>query len=171
MILIVCLLFLWLISSTLAIVYRHIGISLDMLLKLVRIFGSMIYSAISASSPVGIDIEAEQRCVDLTLLIFTLFFMLLTALKRFLFTDWSGTTHALWSQKKSSAACLPLRGVFLKYFKRSDFRLFSFFFFNPHYLKAAVLTMIIISSFFAHRRGGTTAKSAHALTLALQEVS
>lgn len=32
-----------------------------MLLKLVRIFGSMIYSAISASSSVGVDIEAEQR--------------------------------------------------------------------------------------------------------------
>ncbi|XP_030507289.1 katanin p80 WD40 repeat-containing subunit B1 homolog KTN80.4 isoform X2 [Cannabis sativa] len=40
---------------------RHIGISLEMLLKLVRIFGSMIYSAISASSSVGVDIEAEQR--------------------------------------------------------------------------------------------------------------
>ncbi|XP_024027095.1 katanin p80 WD40 repeat-containing subunit B1 homolog [Morus notabilis] len=40
---------------------RHIGISLEMLLKLVRIFGSMIYSAVSASSSVGVDIEAEQR--------------------------------------------------------------------------------------------------------------
>ncbi|KAK3189174.1 hypothetical protein Dsin_028735 [Dipteronia sinensis] len=40
---------------------RHISISLDMLLKLVRIFGSMIYSAMSASTPVGVDIEAEQR--------------------------------------------------------------------------------------------------------------
>ncbi|KAL5763597.1 hypothetical protein ACOSP7_019861 [Xanthoceras sorbifolium] len=40
---------------------RHISISLDMLLKLVRIFGSMIYSALSASTSVGVDIEAEQR--------------------------------------------------------------------------------------------------------------
>ncbi|KAK2635130.1 hypothetical protein Ddye_029922 [Dipteronia dyeriana] len=40
---------------------RHISISLDTLLKLVRIFGSMIYSAMSASTPVGVDIEAEQR--------------------------------------------------------------------------------------------------------------
>lgn len=40
---------------------RHIGISLEMLLKLVRIFGSMIYSAVSSSSSVGVDIEAEQR--------------------------------------------------------------------------------------------------------------
>lgn len=40
---------------------RHLGISLDMLVKLVRVFGSVIYSAISASSSVGVDIEAEQR--------------------------------------------------------------------------------------------------------------
>ncbi|XP_044493295.1 katanin p80 WD40 repeat-containing subunit B1 homolog KTN80.4-like isoform X2 [Mangifera indica] len=40
---------------------RHLSISLDMLLKLVRIFGSMIYSTLSASASVGVDIEAEQR--------------------------------------------------------------------------------------------------------------
>ncbi|XP_057537293.1 katanin p80 WD40 repeat-containing subunit B1 homolog KTN80.4-like [Amaranthus tricolor] len=41
---------------------RHIGISLDMLVKLVRVFGSVIYSAVSTvSSSVGVDIEAEQR--------------------------------------------------------------------------------------------------------------
>ncbi|GMI74734.1 Katanin p80 subunit 3 [Hibiscus trionum] len=40
---------------------RHLSICLDMLLKLVRVFGSMIYSTVSASAPVGIDIEAEQR--------------------------------------------------------------------------------------------------------------
>lgn len=40
---------------------RHLSISLDMLLKLVRVFGSVIYSAISASSSVGVDIEAEKR--------------------------------------------------------------------------------------------------------------
>uniref|UniRef100_A0A803ML51 Katanin p80 subunit C-terminal domain-containing protein n=1 Tax=Chenopodium quinoa TaxID=63459 RepID=A0A803ML51_CHEQI len=40
---------------------RHLGISLDMLVKLVRVFGSVIYSAVSASSSVGVDIEAEQR--------------------------------------------------------------------------------------------------------------
>ncbi|XP_050118959.1 katanin p80 WD40 repeat-containing subunit B1 homolog KTN80.3 isoform X3 [Malus sylvestris] len=40
---------------------RHLGISLEMLLKLVRVFGSVIYSAISASSSVGVDIEAEKR--------------------------------------------------------------------------------------------------------------
>lgn len=34
-----------------------------MLVKLVRVFGSVIYSAVSASSSVGVDIEAEQRCV------------------------------------------------------------------------------------------------------------
>ncbi|XP_038721667.1 katanin p80 WD40 repeat-containing subunit B1 homolog KTN80.4-like isoform X1 [Tripterygium wilfordii] len=40
---------------------RHLSISLGILLKLVRIFGSRIYSTISASTSVGVDIEAEQR--------------------------------------------------------------------------------------------------------------
>ncbi|KAK8622355.1 hypothetical protein V6N13_117275 [Hibiscus sabdariffa] len=40
---------------------RHLSICLDMLLKLVRTFGSMIYSAVSALTPTGVDIEAEQR--------------------------------------------------------------------------------------------------------------
>ncbi|XP_027149862.1 katanin p80 WD40 repeat-containing subunit B1 homolog isoform X2 [Coffea eugenioides] len=40
---------------------RHQNISLEMLLKLVRVFGSVIYSSISAPSSVGVDIEAEQR--------------------------------------------------------------------------------------------------------------
>ncbi|KAF1869610.1 hypothetical protein Lal_00017185 [Lupinus albus] len=40
---------------------RHLGISLEMLLKLVKIFGSVIYSTVSASASVGVDIEAEQR--------------------------------------------------------------------------------------------------------------
>ncbi|XP_022743815.1 katanin p80 WD40 repeat-containing subunit B1 homolog isoform X2 [Durio zibethinus] len=40
---------------------RHLSICLDMLLKLVRVFGSMIYSTLSASTTVGVDIEAEQR--------------------------------------------------------------------------------------------------------------
>ncbi|RVW51240.1 Katanin p80 WD40 repeat-containing subunit B1-like [Vitis vinifera] len=39
----------------------HLGISLEMLLKLVRIFGSVIHSTLSASSSVGVDIQAEQR--------------------------------------------------------------------------------------------------------------
>lgn len=40
---------------------RHLCVSLEILLKLVRVFGSMIYSALSAQTPVGVDIEAEQR--------------------------------------------------------------------------------------------------------------
>lgn len=40
---------------------RHQSISLEMLLKLVRVFGSVIYSSLSAPSSVGVDIEAEQR--------------------------------------------------------------------------------------------------------------
>jgi hypothetical protein len=48
-------------------IIRHLSISLDMLLKLIRIFGSVIYSTISASTSVGVDIEAEKRCVWLHL--------------------------------------------------------------------------------------------------------
>lgn len=42
-------------------ILRHLGISLEMLIKLVRVFGSVIHSTISASSSVGVDVEAEQR--------------------------------------------------------------------------------------------------------------
>ncbi|XP_010521774.1 PREDICTED: katanin p80 WD40 repeat-containing subunit B1 homolog [Tarenaya hassleriana] len=40
---------------------RHLSVSLDLLLKLVRMYGSLIYSSLSAPSSVGVDIEAEQR--------------------------------------------------------------------------------------------------------------
>lgn len=40
---------------------RHQDIALDMLIKLVRVFGSVIYSSLSAPASVGINIEAEQR--------------------------------------------------------------------------------------------------------------
>ncbi|KAG2244678.1 hypothetical protein Bca52824_093480 [Brassica carinata] len=42
---------------------QHLSVSLDMLLKLVRMYGSPIYSSLSAPASVGVDIEAEQsRC-------------------------------------------------------------------------------------------------------------
>ncbi|PKA65250.1 Katanin p80 WD40 repeat-containing subunit B1 like [Apostasia shenzhenica] len=40
---------------------RCLGISLEMLQKLVKIFGSVIYSTISAGPSVGVDLQAEQR--------------------------------------------------------------------------------------------------------------
>ncbi|WOK92806.1 katanin p80 WD40 repeat-containing subunit [Canna indica] len=41
---------------------RYLGISLEMLLKLVRIFGPVIHSTLSAgASSVGVDLQAEQR--------------------------------------------------------------------------------------------------------------
>ncbi|XP_010546257.1 PREDICTED: katanin p80 WD40 repeat-containing subunit B1 homolog [Tarenaya hassleriana] len=40
---------------------RHLSVSLDLLLKLVRMYGSLIYSSLSAPSSVGVDIEAEER--------------------------------------------------------------------------------------------------------------
>ncbi|XP_071692470.1 katanin p80 WD40 repeat-containing subunit B1 homolog KTN80.3-like [Rutidosis leptorrhynchoides] len=83
---------------------RHGVLSLELLLKLVRVFGSVIYSSLQASSPVGVDIEAEQRL------------------------------------ERCNLCYLELEKI-----KRS----------------LPILT----------RRGGTVAKSAHELTLALQEVS
>ncbi|XP_076921952.1 katanin p80 WD40 repeat-containing subunit B1 homolog KTN80.4-like [Bidens hawaiensis] len=83
---------------------RHRGVSIELLLKLVRVFGSVIYSSLQASSSVGVDIEAEQRL------------------------------------ERCSLCYLELEKV-----KRS-------------------LPLIT-------RRGGTIAKSAHELNLALQEVS
>ncbi|XP_023541565.1 katanin p80 WD40 repeat-containing subunit B1 homolog [Cucurbita pepo subsp. pepo] len=40
---------------------RFLDIAMEMLLKLVRTFGSVIYSTLSATSSVGVNIEAEQR--------------------------------------------------------------------------------------------------------------
>ncbi|XP_010421148.1 PREDICTED: katanin p80 WD40 repeat-containing subunit B1 homolog isoform X3 [Camelina sativa] len=40
---------------------QHLSVSLDLLLKLVRLYGSPIYSSLSAPASVGVDIEAEQR--------------------------------------------------------------------------------------------------------------
>ncbi|XP_074579055.1 katanin p80 WD40 repeat-containing subunit B1 homolog KTN80.4-like [Curcuma longa] len=40
---------------------RHLGVALEMLLKLVRIFGPVIHSTMSAGPSVGVDLQAEQR--------------------------------------------------------------------------------------------------------------
>lgn len=40
---------------------RHASISLEMLLKLVVVFGPMIHSTLSAPPAVGVDLHAEQR--------------------------------------------------------------------------------------------------------------
>ncbi|XP_023636301.1 katanin p80 WD40 repeat-containing subunit B1 homolog isoform X3 [Capsella rubella] len=40
---------------------QHLSVSLDLLLKLVRLYGSPIYSSLSAPASVGVDIEAERR--------------------------------------------------------------------------------------------------------------
>ncbi|KAL0296516.1 UNVERIFIED_CONTAM: Katanin p80 WD40 repeat-containing subunit B1 [Sesamum radiatum] len=82
----------------------HQDIALEVLLKLVRLFGSVIYSSLSAPSSVGVDIEAEQR------------------LER---------CNLCYVELEKVKGCLPILS----------------------------------------RRGGSIAKSAHELNLALQEVS
>lgn len=42
-------------------IYRHVNVSLEMLLKLVAVFGTMIRSTVSARRSVGVDLHAEQR--------------------------------------------------------------------------------------------------------------
>ena len=41
--------------------FRHVTISLEMLLKVVRVFGSTIYSTVSSSTTIGVDLHAEER--------------------------------------------------------------------------------------------------------------
>ncbi|KAM3351876.1 hypothetical protein ACQJBY_023635 [Aegilops geniculata] len=40
---------------------RHAIVALEMLLDLIKIFGPVIHSTLSSSSPVGVDLQAEQR--------------------------------------------------------------------------------------------------------------
>lgn len=40
---------------------RHVTVSLELLFKLVKIFGPLVYSTISTSSMVGVNLQAEQR--------------------------------------------------------------------------------------------------------------
>ena len=40
---------------------RHLSVSLEMLLKLVKIFVPVIRSTLSAGPSVGVDLQAEQR--------------------------------------------------------------------------------------------------------------
>ncbi|RVW46324.1 Katanin p80 WD40 repeat-containing subunit B1-like [Vitis vinifera] len=40
---------------------RHANLSLDMLLKLVAVFGPVIHSAISAPPAIGVNLQAEHR--------------------------------------------------------------------------------------------------------------
>lgn len=44
--------------------FRHLLVSMEMLLKLVKIFGPVIHSTLSAGPSVGVDVQAEQRCAS-----------------------------------------------------------------------------------------------------------
>lgn len=44
-----------------SLVNRHASLSLEMLLKLVAIFGSVVFATVSAPPTVGVDLHAEQR--------------------------------------------------------------------------------------------------------------
>lgn len=40
---------------------RHASVSLEMLLKLVAVFGTLVRSTVSARRGVGVDLHAEER--------------------------------------------------------------------------------------------------------------
>lgn len=49
---------------------RHVSVALEMLLKLVAVFGPVIHSTISAPPGVGVNIQAERRyCLSIRLLL------------------------------------------------------------------------------------------------------
>lgn len=77
--------------------HRHLGIALDMLLKLVKSFGPLIHSAISAAPLVGVDLEAEQRYLVLLSSILNLF----SASHYFFYSmlGWRGVIYASLSWK------------------------------------------------------------------------
>lgn len=50
-----------LIASVFFLFYRHGNVSLELLLKLVAVFGPVVRSAISARPSVGVDLHAEER--------------------------------------------------------------------------------------------------------------
>ncbi|KAI5673632.1 hypothetical protein M9H77_13996 [Catharanthus roseus] len=49
------------------ILFRHASISLEMLLKLVAVFGTLVRSIVSAPLVVGVDLQAEERCFEFSL--------------------------------------------------------------------------------------------------------
>ncbi|XP_073316380.1 katanin p80 WD40 repeat-containing subunit B1 homolog KTN80.4-like isoform X1 [Primulina huaijiensis] len=111
---------------------RHQEISLGMLLKLVRVFGSVIYASLSAQSPVGVDIEAEQR------------------LER---------CNLCFVELEKVKLCLP---ALTRY---------GFHVSHEGYANTLAILRAFNSICQFCRRGGSMAKSAHELNLALQEVS
>ncbi|XP_051145043.1 katanin p80 WD40 repeat-containing subunit B1 homolog KTN80.4-like isoform X2 [Andrographis paniculata] len=109
---------------------RHQDIALDMLLKLVRVFGSVIYSSVSAPASVGVDIEAEQR------------------LER---------CNVCYVELEKVKHCLPV--------------LSRYAFFLSQTLHPLSTNFQFLFALSICRRGGSIAKSAHELNLALQDVS
>lgn len=52
------------------ILYRPVNVSLEMLLKLVAVFGTVIQSTVSARRVVGVDLHAEERYLYFRLLLY-----------------------------------------------------------------------------------------------------
>jgi katanin p80 WD40 repeat-containing subunit B1 len=53
-----------------SILYRPVNVSLEMLLKLVAVFGTVIQSTVSARRVVGVDLHAEERYLYFRLLLY-----------------------------------------------------------------------------------------------------
>lgn len=62
---------------------RHVSVALEMLLKLVAVFGPVIHSTISAPPAVGVNLQAERRFASrLDFYLFSLFFWYLMAMHK-----------------------------------------------------------------------------------------
>jgi len=90
---------------TLFLLYRHTKVSLDMLLKLVAVFGPTIRATVSAPPSVGVDLHQEERWPPFSHIILFPFSCILHVNEpnfyKILRTDGNAATSALWNCKKS----------------------------------------------------------------------
>ena len=75
---------------------RHVNVSMEMLLKLVAVFGPVIRTTVSAPRSVGVDLHAEQRCYWL---------IFIYGYLPFSFSSIMGLTKPLWTNCFSKFEC------------------------------------------------------------------
>lgn len=84
---------------------RHVKLSLDMLLKLVAVFGPTIRATVSAPPSVGVDLHQEERWHPFSQIILFTFSCILYVNEANLYeisrTGGNAATSALWNYKRS----------------------------------------------------------------------
>lgn len=138
--------------------FRHVGISLEMLLKLVKIFGPVIHSTLSAGPMVGVDIQAEQRCVWFSLHLHNHYYY------------WQTVINPCNSSRVSRLEKCNLCFIELEKVKRRLPSLTRYMLHGSSNKKVLRVTLPNIDYCLYYRRGGSISKSAQELNLTLQEV-